>query len=121
MFTFSGKQRQVIKALWAAWEDGSHDVPQAELLAAADSDCTRLRDLFSRHPAWGTLIVRGSQAGTHRLRRYLTMKLTLTSIPTKKETDHDNTPCEDTRGPFDLESTLCFSVHCKGMLAERRE
>ncbi len=67
VFTFSGKQRQVIKALWTAWEDGSHDVPQAALLAAADSDSPRLRDLFSRHPAWGTLIVRGGEPASYRL------------------------------------------------------
>lgn len=57
-FEFSPKQRSVVLALLSAREDdGVRWVDQAVLLDAAESDGSRLRDFFKRHPAWGTRIV----------------------------------------------------------------
>lgn len=67
VFTFSAKQALAVGELWAAEEGGSPEVQERQLLAAADSDSDRLADLFKRHPAWGTLIVRGVLPGTFRL------------------------------------------------------
>jgi hypothetical protein len=70
-YTFTPSQASVIAVLWNAWESGLLDVGQADLLAAAGSDCTRLQDLFKRrgqmHPAWGVLIVVGERLGSYRL------------------------------------------------------
>jgi hypothetical protein len=66
-FRLTAKQAASARLLWDAMEEGTHEVGQAELLRAADSDCTRLRDLFSRSPAWGTLIVQGATPGSYRL------------------------------------------------------
>lgn len=70
-FTFSRKQRLVVAALFRAWDDGVRWVSQDNLLDAAESDGGRLRNVFARHPAWGTLIVsgmdEGGTPGTYRL------------------------------------------------------
>lgn len=61
---FTRKQAMVVEALRRA---NGAEVSEAELLKAAGSDCSRLRDLFKRHPAWGTLIVPGDEPKTFRL------------------------------------------------------
>ncbi len=67
-FHFQGeKQQAVVAALWTAWEDGTLEVAQAMLLRAADSDGTRLHDLFRGHGAWGKLILRGRCPGSYTL------------------------------------------------------
>lgn len=70
-FTFSRKQRLVVAALWLAREDGYDWVSTETLLDAAESDGGRVRALFGKHPAWGTLIVSaldaGGTPGTYRL------------------------------------------------------
>jgi hypothetical protein len=70
-FTFLPKQARVVELLWEAREDGAPHVPQADLLAGADSDSSRLLDLFrsnaKSHPAWGRLIVPGDLPATFRL------------------------------------------------------
>jgi hypothetical protein len=67
-FYFQGeKQQAVIAALWTARDDGILEVSQAVLLRAADSDGTRLHDLFRGHHAWGALIVRGPTPGYYTL------------------------------------------------------
>lgn len=65
-FTFTPKQALAVKVLWEAWQDGTHKVDQRQLLEAADSAGTRLRDLFARSPAWDRLIVHAG-AGHYRL------------------------------------------------------
>lgn len=67
-YRFTPKQSKVVATLWDALDDDSGDTSrtQADLLAIAESDCTRLRDLFSRHRAWGKLIV-GDGRGNYRL------------------------------------------------------
>ena len=68
VYTLNGdKQREVVRVLWEAWQEGNPEVSQQTLLQAVDSDCTRLLDLFRRHPAWGQLVVQGEAAGTYRL------------------------------------------------------
>lgn len=71
VYTFSGKQRSVVAALWRAKEEGYEWVSQEALLEAAESDCSRLRDLFRGHPAWGSMIVQamlhGGPAGAYGL------------------------------------------------------
>lgn len=64
-YTFTGKQRMVVAALWQAREQGYHWIDQAGLLEIAESDQRRLRDLFDqgRHPAWGTMIVQAQLSG----------------------------------------------------------
>lgn len=65
-YLLTPKQARVVSVLWAAWEDGLHEVAQAELLAAAESDCVRLVDLFRRSDAWGSLVV-STRPGYYRL------------------------------------------------------
>lgn len=71
VYSFSGMQRDVIAALFRAREGGHEWVSQETLLELAESNCTRLRDLFRDHPAWGTVIesaVRsGGPPGSYRL------------------------------------------------------
>jgi hypothetical protein len=69
-FRFGAKQALVVSALWDARFDEDESDPdrdQAALLMIAESDCGRLRDMFARSPAWGTLIVKGVKSGTYRL------------------------------------------------------
>lgn len=70
-YTLTGKQRDVIAALWKAWEDDVHYVSGALLLEEAESSCAKLSQLFRRSEAWGTLIVPGVRSGgalgTYRL------------------------------------------------------
>ena len=63
VYTFSPRQRQVIADLWQAWEDGYLFISQDALLHHAESECSRLRDLFVNSPAWGAMIVKGVDRG----------------------------------------------------------
>jgi hypothetical protein len=65
-FVFSDKQREAVRLLWQAWEEGLPGVKERTLLEAAGSSGERLYDLFRRSPAWNTLIVKG-EGGTFRL------------------------------------------------------
>jgi hypothetical protein len=66
-FNLSEKRALVVKQLWEAMEDGTWEVQQDVLLRRADSDGTRLVDLFKGDPAWGVLVVKGEVAGSYRL------------------------------------------------------
>jgi len=66
-YTLSPKQRLVVKRLWEAWERGRPEVEQSALVRAADSEATRLLDLFRNSDAWGTLIVRVGTSTLYRL------------------------------------------------------
>lgn len=59
-YSFTRTQRLVVAALWQAREQGHRWIDQASLLDLAESDGRRLRDLFGKHPAFGTMIVQGS-------------------------------------------------------------
>lgn len=67
-YSFNAKQAAVVKTLWEAWEAGRPSVLDVDLIAAAGSDGSRVRDIFKSgrilHPAWGTMIVKDGQ--THR-------------------------------------------------------
>jgi hypothetical protein len=80
-YDFSPKQAAVVKQLWEAWENGTPVVSQAALLEGAESDATRLLDLFRRHPAWGVMIVEGERKGTVQLTDSLTAALTALTVP----------------------------------------
>jgi hypothetical protein len=70
-FEFTPQQAKVVEQLWRAAQAGTPDVPDAVLLETADSEATRLRDVFrpggKLDNAWGSLIVQGDRQGTHRL------------------------------------------------------
>ncbi len=63
VFSFNFKQRMVVAALIEARRLGHPFVAQETLLSAAESDGGPLRDLFGRHPAWGTMIVPALSVG----------------------------------------------------------
>jgi hypothetical protein len=67
VFNFTDKQAKAVGVLWGAWESGTPDVADEQLLRSADSDLTRLGDLFRSNDAWGTLIVEGHTRGAHRM------------------------------------------------------
>lgn len=71
VYTFTQKQRLVIAALWRALEEGHKWVGQETLLEVAESDCSRVRDLFRGHPCWGVLVLSavdyGGPPGAYRL------------------------------------------------------
>jgi len=71
-FTFTAQQAACIRVLWESRQRGTPDLSQITVLAEvesamADSRKPRLRDLFRKHPAWGTMIVKGLARGTYRL------------------------------------------------------
>ncbi len=64
VYGFGGQQqRDIVAALWAAWQSGTPWMTQEALLEEACSKSARLDDVFKNHPAWQTMIVRGRQAG----------------------------------------------------------
>lgn len=66
-YTFGPGQARAVERLWKAWEAGTPDVPDAELLEAAESEGQRLRDVFKNSDAWDTIIVPGAGKGLRRL------------------------------------------------------
>jgi hypothetical protein len=66
-YSFTTGQAACVQRLWEAWEQGNPDVAQQTILLDAGMDSARLVDLFKRHPAWQTMIVRGGSKGAYRL------------------------------------------------------
>jgi hypothetical protein len=67
--TFTKNQRKIVCELWSASEAGSADVGADYLLVAADvAKGTKMSVVFRDNPAWGTMIVNGSQKDTYRLK-----------------------------------------------------
>lgn len=66
-YSFGPGQAGAVERLWKAWEAGTPDVPDAELLEAAESVGQRLRDVFKNSGAWDTIIVQGAGKGLRRL------------------------------------------------------
>jgi hypothetical protein len=74
-YTFTATQAACVSVLWRAWEQGTPDVAQATILQHVEVDAAakRLVDIFRErksstyHPAWRTMIVKGSRKGTYRL------------------------------------------------------
>jgi hypothetical protein len=81
-FSFTPIQRPVVKALVRNWLNGTPDVSVEYLLAQADSQARRLRDLFRGHDAFGSMIVRGDRRDTFRI----------AGAPTKEFEKIPNTP-----------------------------
>jgi hypothetical protein len=70
--TFTETQAACVRVLWDAKQNGTPELSQVTVLgeaesAMADNKKPQLRKLFTGHPAWGTLIVKGSTKGTYRL------------------------------------------------------
>jgi len=67
-YTFTVPQSKVIRLLYEAWKDGFPDVESVRLLQVSGSDSNRLKNVFSRHEAWGKLVIKtpGSKS-KHRL------------------------------------------------------
>ncbi|HEY2411572.1 MAG TPA: PfkB family carbohydrate kinase [Pirellulaceae bacterium] len=66
--TFTEKQATVVKTLYEHWRAGIPDVSHDALLDAADSDGSRLVDLFKRNQkAYRAMITQGARRGTARL------------------------------------------------------
>jgi hypothetical protein len=59
-----------MRVLWQAWANGTPEVTQETLLAAANTAQDRVDQVFrirnGMHPAWGTLII-SPQRGTYQL------------------------------------------------------
>jgi hypothetical protein len=71
-FTFTTQQAACVQVLWESRRRGTPDVSQITVLeeagsAMAGSRKPRLRDLFRKHAAWGTMIVQGHARGTCRV------------------------------------------------------
>jgi hypothetical protein len=60
-YTFTGTQSRCVEVLWRAWSGKSPTVGQALILSEANSNASRLHDVFKKkgkmHPAWRTMIV----------------------------------------------------------------
>jgi 5-methylcytosine-specific restriction endonuclease McrA len=67
LYKFTPMQAQAIGLLWLAWERGEPAVRHDTILVEIDSKSPRLRDLFKRNAAWGTLIIKDFVKGTYRL------------------------------------------------------
>lgn len=67
-YTFTPTQAAVVRILWEAFEKGTPEVGGVSLLDSAGSSCERLRDVFRKHPAWDTMIVKGTRRGSYCLK-----------------------------------------------------
>jgi hypothetical protein len=61
------KQATIIKILHEASQRKNPSVGKAELLAAVETETSRLPDIFRGSPLWQTLVVQGERRGTYRL------------------------------------------------------
>jgi hypothetical protein len=77
-YPFTGRQAACFQILWKAWQNGTPDVAELDILTSRGEDGEdedpagqrpRLSDVFNKgdHPAWKTLIVAGGTKGTFRL------------------------------------------------------
>ena len=66
-YSFTPNQAAAVKILWEAWENRTPDVGGDTIATEAESDSRRARDIFKRHPAFGSMICQGKTKGTFRL------------------------------------------------------
>ena len=66
-YTFTPTQAACVKVLWEHRDRGTPEVGGETVLELVDSDRDRFAKVFSRHPAWGSMIVSGKTKGTYRL------------------------------------------------------
>jgi len=55
---FNPTQAAIVRILWEAWESGTPTLTQETLLKAADCEDSEIRNLFKKHSAWRTMIIR---------------------------------------------------------------
>jgi PAS domain S-box-containing protein len=68
-YVFSPNQAACVRVLWEAWNNQTPYLADGTVLVKAGvGDKQRLRDVFKKHSAWGTMIVQGPQRDTHFLR-----------------------------------------------------
>ena len=79
--TFTATQAAAVKLLWEAWEASTPELGQRHILDSIGSESHRLSDIFRNpaqrrgkrekgkpyHPAWGTMIDKGTTEGSYRL------------------------------------------------------
>jgi hypothetical protein len=53
--------------LWEAWDNDTPEVGEDHILNSLQIANQALRDVFSNHKAWGTMIVAGETDGSYRL------------------------------------------------------
>ncbi|MHC4365193.1 MAG: hypothetical protein ACYSU6_00790 [Planctomycetota bacterium] len=66
-YNFTPNQAAAVEILWKAWENGTPDVGGDTIAVKVESDSRRARDIFKKHPAFGSMIRRGQTKGTYRL------------------------------------------------------
>jgi hypothetical protein len=65
--TLTRNQGTIIKILHEAFERGTPSIGKSKLLAAVESESSRVQDFFRHSPLWKTLVVSGERRGTYRL------------------------------------------------------
>jgi hypothetical protein len=65
--TLTCNQATIIRILHEALQRATPSVGKATLLAAVESETSRLQDFFRGSPLWQKLVVRGDHKGTYRL------------------------------------------------------
>jgi len=66
-YTLTYNQATIIKILHDAFQRGTPCIGGAQLLAAVESETSRVQDSFKGSPLWQTLVVSGECRGTYRL------------------------------------------------------
>ena len=66
-YLFTKSQALCVKVMWEASQQGTPEMEGLTILTDADAAGTRLIDVFRKHPAWGTMIVKGGTKGAYRL------------------------------------------------------
>jgi hypothetical protein len=66
-FKLSKRQADVVRLLYRAYENGIPEMSDRVICAELQTPGSRLRDTFRKSKAWGTLILKGSRPGMHRL------------------------------------------------------
>jgi hypothetical protein len=66
-FSFTPLQAEVVKILYRAHRNRASEVGWPDIRVQLDSEAQRMRDIFKRSDAWGTLIVQGRTKGSYRL------------------------------------------------------
>ena len=86
-YLFSAKQAACVKVLWFAWENKTPYLADGTVLAMAGiGEKQRLRDVFKKHLAWGTMIVQGPLRDIHCLKPPMSEMQNSSTPPTESPT-----------------------------------
>lgn len=66
-YDLTRNQATIVRILHEAYQRGTPTIGRAELLAAVESETSRVRSFFRNSPLWKTLVAQGSRQGTYRL------------------------------------------------------